>query len=66
MKATNVIFACLSLASASIYGDVWQDCTAWYMGGTDKDSDGVIVSVKTAFGTFVHWQTWPLANRESP
>ena len=41
MKATNVIFACLSLASASIYGDVWQDCTAWYMGGTDKDSDGV-------------------------
>ena len=41
MKATNVIFACLSLASASIYGDVWQDCTAWYMGGTDKDNDGV-------------------------
>ena len=41
MKTTNVIFACLSLASASIYGDVWQDCTAWYMGGTDKDNDGV-------------------------
>ena len=27
--------------SSFVRGDVWRDCTAWYMGGTDKDNDGV-------------------------
>ncbi len=29
------------LAAGGARGDVWQDCAAWYMGGTDKDNDGV-------------------------
>ena len=33
--------AALAVAAWCAHGDVWQDCTAWYMGGTDKDSDGV-------------------------
>ena len=33
--------AALAVAAWCAHGDVWQDCTAWYMGGTDKDNDGV-------------------------
>ena len=33
--------AALAVAAWCAHGGVWQDCTAWYMGGTDKDSDGV-------------------------
>ena len=36
-----LVIAALASAAWCAHGDVWQDCTAWYMGGTDKDSDGV-------------------------
>ena len=33
--------AALAVAAWCAHGGVWQDCTAWYMGGTDRDNDGV-------------------------
>lgn len=35
------LFIMLSVAVPPAYGDVWRDCTALWMGGSDIDSDGV-------------------------
>ena len=36
-----LVIAALASAAWCAHGGVWQDCVAWYMGGTDKDNDGV-------------------------
>ena len=38
---STMLLLCLFLSSVVAYGNVWEDCTAWYMGGTDKDGDSV-------------------------
>ena len=40
-KARGMLIAAVTLVAACVYGDVWEDCVALYMGGTDKDGDGV-------------------------
>ena len=39
-KTSFLLLVCIAVSSF-VRGDVWRDCTAWYMGGTDKDNDGV-------------------------
>lgn len=39
-RALRLIASAVFMAGVA-HGDVWEDCTAWYMGGTDKDGDGV-------------------------
>ena len=40
-KAKRMLIAFVALVAAFAHGDVWEDCVALYMGGTDTDNDGV-------------------------
>ena len=40
-KVKGMLIAAVALAAMFAHGDVWEDCVALYMGGTDKDNDGV-------------------------
>lgn len=40
-KVKGMLIAAVALAAMFAHGDVWEDCVALYMGGTDTDNDGV-------------------------